>query len=401
MEVFFKVILSRLSYTCTSLIGIKGFFMYKVNYKFLALREKFGKFYNNELRKKYQELEPIRQKYLKYFILGCSSFIFLAGLYVYFCMKGFISEKTYASEGMIKLYFVYFAIAYTVCFIPISKFKSETKFMVMDKILSFFGGFNYSQGYDFIKEKDIRDSELFGVFHEQEQDDAFKGTYNGTEIKVSEQKLKRVIHTRKGRRDKTIFKGIFIELHFDKTCGGNTIVCGESFRSFCRYNWLEIILGILTTFPLFMVIYFMKETHLTFNFYFMILVIVYMLVYFFIFCGLFKIIKRNRNKKVCLEDVVFSKKWKVYADDQVEARYVLTPALMERMLAVKKLFHGYRIDFSFWKNNLLIAVHTNKDMFETTSLFKSTLEYGKVQEVICQLYSVFSVINTLKLNKEN
>ena len=74
---------------------------------------------------------------------------------------------------------------------------------------------------------------------------------------------------------------------------------------------------------------------------------------------------------------------------------------MEKMLLVKKLFHGYQIDFSFWENNLLIAVHTNKDMFETTSLFKSTLDYRKVQEVICQLYSVFSVIDVLKLRLES
>jgi len=90
----------------------------------------------------------------------------------------------------------------------------------------------------------------------------------------------------------------------------------------------------------------------------------------------------------------------VYADDQVGARYVLTPALMERMLAVKKLFHGNRIDFSFWGKNLLIAVHTRKDMFETTSLFKSALDYRKVQEVICQMYSVFSVIDVLKIREK-
>ena len=129
--------------------------------------------------------------------------------------------------------------------------------------------------------------------------------------------------------------------------------------------------------------------------------IFYLLIYFFIFRELVKQRKIKLEKRVNLEDIVFSKKWKVYADDQVEARYVLTPAVMERMLAVKKLFHGNRLDFSFWGNNLLIAVHTNKDMFETTSLFKSALDYRKVQEVICQLYSVFSVIDVLKLQNES
>ena len=371
--------------------------MYKVNREFLALRDNFRKFYNNELKTKYTELEPIRRKYLVWFFIVFLVFAFVTVIYVYFCMNGSISRETYLSEGCVKFYIIYFAVAYWVCFIPVSKFKSETKMMVMDKILSFFFFFYYSESYDFIKEKDIQDSGLFDVFNEQNQDDAFKGIYNGTEIKVSEQKLIRVVRTSKGRRDKTIFKGIFIDLKFDKKCHGKTIVCGENMRSFCRYNWVEIILAFCATFPLFMIFYFGGKAAIDFNAFFITLILAYGLVYFFIFYGVLKKIKENKKKKVCLEDVIFSKKWKVYADDQIEARYVLTPALMERMLKVKKLFHGYRIDFSFWESNLLIAVHTNKDMFETTSLFKSTLEYRKVQEVICQLYSVFSVINVLKL----
>jgi hypothetical protein len=132
-----------------------------------------------------------------------------------------------------------------------------------------------------------------------------------------------------------------------------------------------------------------------------VLLLLNVVIYFFIFKAFIKQWHQKGDSRVNLEDVVFSKKWKVYADDQVEARYVLTPALMERMLAVKKLFHGNRLDFSFWDNNLLIAVHTNKDMFETTSLFKSALDYRKVQEVICQLYSVFTVIDVLKLQGES
>lgn len=373
--------------------------MYKVNREFLELRDKFRKFYNGELKTKYKELEPIRQKYLVWFFVIFSVFAFFTGMYVYFCINGSISKKTYLSENSVYFYYIYFAIAGWVCFLPISKFKSETKMMVMDKILGFFGDFNYSRAYDFIKEKDIQDSGLFEVFNEQKQDDAFKGTYKGTEIKVSEQKLIRVVRTNKGKRKKTIFKGIFIGLNFDKKSNGKTVVRGENVTSFCRYNWAEIILAIGASFPLLMIFYCGKKATIDFNAFFITLILAYGLVYFFVFYGILKKIRENKKRKVCLEDVIFSKKWKVYSDDQIEARYVLTPALMERMLAVKKLFHGYRIDFSFWENNLLIAVHTNKDMFETTSLFKSALDYQKVQEVIYQLYSVFKVIDVLNLKK--
>jgi hypothetical protein len=106
---------------------------------------------------------------------------------------------------------------------------------------------------------------------------------------------------------------------------------------------------------------------------------------------------RFEKKEVKLEDVVFSKKWKVYATDQIEARYLLTTAFMERILEVKRRFKGKDIEFSFFDNKLFIAVHTSKDLFETTSLFKSALSYHRMQNVVYQFYSVFSIIDLLKI----
>ena len=74
---------------------------------------------------------------------------------------------------------------------------------------------------------------------------------------------------------------------------------------------------------------------------------------------------------------------------------------MEKMLAIKRLFHGKSIDFSFFDNKLLIAVHTRKNLFETTSLFVPALSYHKVREVISQLNSIFSVIDVINENKNN
>ena len=91
------------------------------------------------------------------------------------------------------------------------------------------------------------------------------------------------------------------------------------------------------------------------------------------------------------------KKWKVYTDDQIAARVILTPVLMENIVKVCKLFHGKNVDFSFFSNKLLIAVHTRTNLFETTSLFLPALHYGKVREVVNQLHSIFSVIDVLNI----
>ena len=374
-----------------------------VDYKLAEVRNKFRDYYNGELRHKYEELEPARKKYLRKFWCWFVFFTLIALGYIYFCYAAELSIKECFSEGLVKLYILYFVIAFVVCSGPVSNYKTDTKFAVMNRIMDFWGDFKYSCVGGLISKDYIEKSALFAEFNEQEQDDAFKGMYHNAEIKVSEQKLVKVIHTSKGRRDKTIFNGVLISLKLHKRYKGNTIVCGKSdWRVFCRYNLLELILSVCVMIPLVLIEWlFIHERDFFDNFFSYLLVLSYVGFFVFFIWMFLKQWKRKVDTRVKLEDVVFSKKWKVYANDQVEARYVLTPALMERMLAVKKLFYGNRLDFSFWRNNLLIAVHTGKDMFETTSLFKSALDYRKVQEVICQLYSVFSVIDVLKLQNDS
>jgi len=382
--------------------------MQGVNYRIVEVRRKFRDYYNGELRHRYEELEPERQKYLRQFIFLFVLFLSIACAYVYFCFNGQVSEETYASKDAIKWYLVYLVIAWVVCVIPVSSFKEDTKFAVMDRILSFWGEFNYSNKGALISEDYIKKSALFMDFSEQEQDDAFKGKYHGAEIRVSEQKLARIVHTRRGRREETVFKGVLIALHLNKKCNGKIIVCGKSnFRTFLCYNWFLLFMIAMVIVPFALTFWFLVPMYLSFGqdrfpiVAMLLLGLLYVMPVFIMLAVVFKNRLFRKEKKIALEDIVFSKKWKVFADDQVEARYVLTPALMERMLAVKKLFHGNRLDFSFFGDNLLIAVHTNKDMFETTSLFKSALDYRKVQEVICQLYSIFSVIDVLKLQNES
>jgi hypothetical protein len=48
---------------------------------------------------------------------------------------------------------------------------------------------------------------------------------------------------------------------------------------------------------------------------------------------------------------------------------------------------------------MLIAIHTKKDLFETTQLSTSALNYESVQEVINQIYSIYALIDILKDEK--
>ena len=59
-------------------------------------------------------------------------------------------------------------------------------------------------------------------------------------------------------------------------------------------------------------------------------------------------------KRAGLADPKFEKKFEVYTSDQVEARYLLTPTLMESLLRLEKQMHGKRIRCGFDGGDVLV-----------------------------------------------
>ena len=100
-----------------------------------------------------------------------------------------------------------------------------------------------------------------------------------------------------------------------------------------------------------------------------------------------------------MEDSKFEKIFEVYSDSQIEARYLLTTAFMERILKLRDLFGGKSIQFRFKENTLLIAIATRQNMFEAHSFFRSNINKNKIDRVFEQFYMVFSIIKILKLNQ--
>lgn len=105
---------------------------------------------------------------------------------------------------------------------------------------------------------------------------------------------------------------------------------------------------------------------------------------------------QNQGQDVHLEDVEFNKIFKTSTDDQIEARYMLTPTFMEYL---KKLHNkNIIVTCCFQDEKIYIAIKTNKDMFEPP-LFKSALDIQPYREVMEQLESVLKIIDVLKLDK--
>lgn len=102
------------------------------------------------------------------------------------------------------------------------------------------------------------------------------------------------------------------------------------------------------------------------------------------------------GEKVQLEDPEFMKLFSVYAKDQVEARYILSTSLMQR---IKDLAKNKKDKYliSFRNNRISIANHSNKNNFEI-SMFKSITKTKQTQAFYQELCAQLKIIDDLKLN---
>ena len=106
----------------------------------------------------------------------------------------------------------------------------------------------------------------------------------------------------------------------------------------------------------------------------------------------------SRNELVKMDNPEFEKEFVVYSSDQIEARYILTPALMQKLLRYKKKTK-HPIYVSFIGGKIYLAIEYNNDMFEA-SLFHSLLEYKIAMEYIKTLHLAIGIVEELKLNQK-
>lgn len=363
--------------------------MSKPNYELEKMQLDFKAFYDANLQHKYEQFEPVRQKYLKQFYI-CVLFVALLILPCFLCGSWLFGHKIFMTYYTAIVFF-----AVLCCVIPPYRYRLKTKSLIITKILSFWGTFrnNFSSA---IKDKDLRESELFADFGEVDTDDSFKGKYNNTTICFAEKKLKGA----------AAFTGIIILLEFNKKFKGKTVVHNSDritamlrrFRQKVGSMRITIFRVVLSFFIFQLVSVIVSIWSFALSCFLMVLFVA--TVIFFAFCQSEYLRKRTATQRVLLEEISFNKEWEVLTIDQIEARYLLTPVFMEKINNIKKMFHGKHIDFSFFDNKLMIAVHTRKDMFETTSLFAPALSYHKVREVVNQLYGIFAVIDIINDKKK-
>jgi hypothetical protein len=104
----------------------------------------------------------------------------------------------------------------------------------------------------------------------------------------------------------------------------------------------------------------------------------------------------NRDDLVKLEDPEFEKEFVVYGTDQVEARYILSPALMRRILEFKRRLK-VPVHIGFVNSNLYMALSIKKNMFEPR-IMRSILDFEMVREYLEDVILAVGIVEDMNLN---
>ncbi|MEM7172191.1 MAG: DUF3137 domain-containing protein [Pseudomonadota bacterium] len=232
---------------------------------------------------------------------------------------------------------------------PASQLRKAIKSEIFPKVFSFLGDdFDYRPKPPY-RVKSLQESGLIPSHTSESSEDYIAGSHQGVKIELLETKLKR----KQKKKTITVFKGMLVRLSMNKSFSGKTIVTEDKGAI---GNWLG-------------------EAASTFS----------------------------SLERVRLEDPLFEDRYQIYSDDQVEARYLLTPAFMERLMqlsTIANLRHAKDpIECSFYENKLLLKIPLTDNRFETAHISKPIDFRGDMNQLLEEMNEIFSIIDILKLNQ--
>ena len=102
------------------------------------------------------------------------------------------------------------------------------------------------------------------------------------------------------------------------------------------------------------------------------------------------------GERVKLENPNFEAKFDVYASDPVEARYLLSPAMMEQLLKLNDAFSD-ALTVSFYESKILVALPDSTDHFEP-SVFRTYLNREHIRKEFDTICRLIGIVDALNLN---
>ena len=220
-------------------------------------------------------------------------------------------------------------------------YRHEFKEKVVKEVVKFINPDYKYDAYQHISVTDFNASNLFKNAKMCRGDDYVCGKIDKTPFHYSEIIAGSVPGNNQNTKIKSVFKGLFFYADFNKELKGETYVLPDK---------AEKLLGK------------MGQQFQTGN---------------------------KKGTLVKLENIEFEKEFVVYGSSQIEARYVLTPVIME---AIVKIRRKYKLNFyfSFLGNRINCAIKFSKNLFEPR-VMSSGVSFADIE----YMHELFGLIETI------
>lgn len=227
---------------------------------------------------------------------------------------------------------------------PKRQYAKAYKVEMLPSLAQLFGDFTYLVNGQ-IPVEAMRPSKIMPKHDRYETEDYFEGTYKGVHIRFSEVDFKERRRSKNRTYYVSIFKGLAILLDMKtKRFYGHTILDKERNK----------------------IVEWFKE-------------------------------KSSNLKTANLVDPEFEKLFDVYTSDQVEARYLIDPAMIERIKGLQAEYEGESITAAFYESKMLILIRSKHNHFEPADISIPATDPVSVLGMKKEIGEILSVIDRLSL----
>lgn len=295
-----------------------------------------------------EKLEVIRQAKLK--IYNYRKKIAIPVAVIGTPMTGFIDfwllflRSTSSDDSAAGLTLAFLGALYMWVTQPKREYKKEYKKEFLPKIAKLFGNLKY-QIDGKIPMGSMKPSKIVPKHDKYKSEDHFSGEYKGVDVQVSEIKLKKKKRSGKRTRYVTVFKGLGILLEIKH-------------KKFYGHTILDKDKGALGE-------WFQKKS-----------------------TGL---------KRAKMVDPEFEKYFDAYTNDQVEARYLVDPLMIERLNGLYQEYNGEQMAVAFYDNKFLILIVSKHNHFEPADLHVPATNPESLLNMKRELGEILAIVDKLSL----
>jgi hypothetical protein len=312
--------------------------------------EDFKSYYESDLRPVLEQLEGKRKSSLRNVVISSAVVIVIAAV-----VAGVILSSAGDPQALLFPAIIGALLIAGAWWLFTKDFKQQFKNSIIRPIIQYVSPELTYAPTGKVSRGEFQSSTLFKHrIDRYKGEDLVSGMVDKTEIKFSElhAEYKTTTTDSKGHTKTqwhTIFKGLFFIADFNKHFNGRTVVLPDSAEKFLGRLGKKL-----------------QEWNV------------------------------SRDDLVKMEDVEFEKEFVVYGTDQVEARYILSTALMRRILEFKRKMK-VPVHIGFVNSNLYMAISIKKNMFEPRIL-RTILDFEMVQDYLEDVILAVGIVEDMNLN---